>query len=172
MSQRIVTLVGLTLALGFAGATMAQESSASASAVPATADIVAAIAIEKTANLSFGQVVASAALGTVTMATTGNRSSAGGATLASSSGANAAAFIVTGNGTDTFAITLPTSTVTLTHSNATDTMDVDTFTSNPDGTGQLSRGPLPILVGATLHVAAAQVAGHYAGTFAVTVAYN
>jgi type 1 fimbria pilin len=51
-------------------------------------------------------------------------------------------------------------------------MTVDTFTSNPSGTGTLSGGAQTLNVGATLHVAGAQAAGNYTGTYNVTVAYQ
>jgi len=52
-------------------------------------------------------------------------------------------------------------------------MTVNTFTSTPSGTGQLSvLGSQALTVGATLVVGASQASGSYSGTFSVTVVYN
>ncbi len=140
------------------------------------ATVVQPIAITKAADLNFGSFAAdSDTSGTVVISTADVRSFTNG-TSAVSSGAGtvaAASFNVTGEGTSTFSITLPT-TVTLTHTNLTDTMSVGTFASNPATTGTLTAGAATVKVGATLSVAAAQVPGVYANTsgLPVTVAYN
>jgi hypothetical protein len=52
-------------------------------------------------------------------------------------------------------------------------MVANAFISNPSGTGQLVSGAQNIAVGATLTVAAGQVAGIYTSSaFPVTVNYN
>jgi len=140
----------------------------------ATATIITPISISKNADMSFGNIAVQATTGgTVILAPAGTRSSTGGVTLPSTAGTvTAAAFTVTGSGSLTYAITLPSS-VTLTHSGGVQTMAAASFTSNPSSTGTLSSGTQDIAVGATLTVAAGQLAGVYtSGNFNVTVNYN
>jgi len=122
--------------------------------------------------MDFGTIAESGA-GTVVLATDGSRSVTGGVSTLASGPGTAADFIVTGEPSATYAITLPAS-VSLTGPGPA--MTADTFVSSPTPTGTLSAGPgtETILVGATLNVAAGQTAGAYttAGTFNVTVNYN
>jgi hypothetical protein len=111
--------------------------------------------------------------GTVVMTPAGVRSTTGGVTLPVINGTvTAASFTVTGQGTYTYAITLPAAALTLT--SGANTMTATTFTSTPSATGALTAGTQTLNVGATLNVAAAQAAGIYvSGTpFNVTVNYN
>ncbi len=147
------------------GTTNAAQSSANA-----TARLVTAISIVKTGDLNFGDVLAGAAVGTVRMAPGGARSRTGGAQLGSGLLAQAASFQVGGQARERYAITLPASVNVVSGAN---TMVVDTFRSNPNGTGRLSAaGAQNLNIGATLHVGANQASGTYTGTFSVTVAYN
>ena len=143
----------------------------------ATATIVTPISITKTADMSFGNIaVQTASGGTVILSPAGGRTTGGGGgvTLPATTGTvTAAAFTVNGNGSYTYAITLPSSAVTLTRVANSETMDATAFTSTPSGTGTLSGGTQNLTVGATLTVAAAQVPGVYNSTnFNVTVNYN
>lgn len=142
----------------------------------ATATIVTPISITKNVDMNFGNIAVSAASGgTVILAPAGTRTTAGagGVTLPAVTGTvTAASFTVNGNGSYTYAITLPSSAVTLTGPAAA-TMDATAFTSTPSATGTLTGGTQNLLVGATLTVAAAQAAGVYtSGNFNVTVNYN
>lgn len=154
---------------------MAADATATASI---SATVVTPIAISKTADLNFGSFAADDTVaGTVVIAPAGTRTFTGGASAVSSSAGTvtAASFTVTGESTSTFAITLPSSAVTLTHAtDVTKTMSVGTFVSNPSGTGTLVAGSMAVTVGATLTVAAAQTTGVYtnASGLPVTVAYN
>ena len=169
MKRTLITLA-LAVATLSAGNAFAQANSATATA-NANARVVAAIGLNKTADLNFGDVVAGASLGTVVMSFGGARSATGGTTLGNANGAAAAAFGVTGVAAATYAITLPGSPITISDG-ASHTMTVGTF-SGSKATGTLSGGGTDsFTVGATLNVAAAQVAGSYTGTFNVTVAYN
>jgi hypothetical protein len=134
----------------------------------ATATIIAPIAIAKTTDMAFGNIAVGAGGGTIVLSTAGARSATGDASYQAAPAATAAVFTVTGIAAATYAITLPAST-TIT---GPGTMTVDSFTSNPNGTGTLTGGTSNLLVGATLHVSGAQAAGAYTGTFTVTVAYN
>lgn len=151
----------------------AQTASASAQA-SISASIITPIIITKTTDLSFGNAVAGVSLGTVVISTSGNRTSTGGVILPSALAGtiSQAKFETSGAANQAYAITLP-ATATLTSSS--NTMIVDTFTSNPTiaSGGTLSvDGKQDIYVGATLNVGASQPAGNYTGTFDITVAYN
>ena len=162
-------LVGL---LATSTVAMAQIDDATASA-NAGARIVAAIGITRTADLNFGSVIASAtASGTVVQTAVASPVRTGtGVTLGSAAAVSPATFSVTGEGSTTYAITLPGSPVTL--ANGVNEMTISAFTSSPSGTGTLSAGGAQTLyVGGTLHVAQSQVSGVYTGTFDVTVTYN
>ena len=161
------------LTLLIAGSTTTTFAQSTASAI-ATANIITPISIAKNTDMAFGNLAVQAATGgTVVLAPAGTRSRTSGVTLPATTGTvSAASFTVTGNGSYTYSITLPT-TVTLTHSGGVQTMDATSFTSTPSGTGTLSSGTQNISVGATLTVAAAQLAGVYtSGNFDVTVNYN
>lgn len=141
------------------------------------ATVLTPIAITKTGDLNFGSFAADAdQAGTVVIATGGGRSFTGGASSVTTGlgTVTAASFDVTGEGTATFSITLPSSAVTLTHTDNATTMSVGTFESDPSGTGALVAGAKTVNVGATLTVAAGQAAGVYANAsgLPVTVAYN
>ena len=158
------------------GAFILNSNAQATATATATATIVTPISISKTADMSFGNIAVSASTaGTVILAPAGTRTTggAGGVTLPATTGTvAAAAFTVNGNGAYTYAITLPGS-VTLTRASGSETMTASSFTSTPSGTGTLSGGTQNLTVGATLAVAAAQVAGVYtSGNFNVTVNYN
>lgn len=159
-------------AIGFATSASAQVSATATS----TATIVAPLAIAKTVDMNFGNVAVGASLGTVVLSPAAGRTTTGGVTLSASTPGTvtAAAFNVTGEGAYTYAITLPSSAVTLTRNAGTETMTATAFTSTPSGTGALTAGAQTLNVGATLNVAASQVAGTYvSGTaFTVSVVYN
>ena len=153
-------------------ATMFGQAIASATA---SARMVTPIAIANASDMDFGNIAVSTSAGTVVLATAGTRSATGGVTLPATTGTvTAASFNVTGEGTYTYAITLPT-TYTITETvGSVETMTVNTFTSDPSGTGALTAGAQTLNVGATLNVAASQLAGTYTNAtgFDVTVNYN
>jgi hypothetical protein len=156
--------------LAFTASTFAQVTASAT----ATATVVTPIGISKTVDMNFGNVAASVAAGTVVLATDGSRTATGGVTIPTSGVGTAAAasFTVTGQGTYTFVITLPSTDYTIT--DGTHNMIVNTFTSNPSGTGTLVAGSKTLLVGATLNVGISQAAGVYTNGvgFDVTVNYN
>ena len=139
----------------------------------ATATIVTPISIAKTADMDFGNVaVQSSTAGTVVLAPDNSRVQTGGVTLPATTGTvSAATFTVSGEGSYSYTITLPSS---ITITNAAINMTINTFTSTPSGTGALSSGSQTLKVGATLNVAAGQAAGTYttATPFNVTINYN
>lgn len=163
----------LLTTLGVLAITSAANAQATATAT-ATATVITPISIAKNADMSFGNLAVQAGTGgTVVLAPAGTRTSTSGVTLPAAAGTvSAASFTITGSGSSTYAITLPSS-VTLTRASGSETMAAASFTSNPSGTGTLSSGTQNVAVGATLTVAAGQVAGVYtSGNFNVTVNYN
>ena len=122
--------------------------------------------------MNFGSIAVSPTVaGTVVLATGGTRTKTGGVTLPAVTGTvTAAAFTVSGLGTSTYAITLPTSIVL--NGTPSGTMTVNTFVSNPSGTGALTAGSQTLQVGGTLVVGAAQAAGAYTNTTDMTVTVN
>ena len=161
----VLALVGFT-------ATSTAQSTANATA---SATVITPIAITNASNMNFGNIsVQTATGGTVVLAPAGSRTRTSGVTLPATTGTvSAASFNVTGTAAYTYAITLP-GTVTLTRASGAETMDATSFTSSPSATGTLNgSGAQTLTVGATLTVAAAQVAGSYVSTnFDVTVNYN
>jgi hypothetical protein len=170
--KKLTLLIAILLVVGFSTNAFAQPN-VSANAT-ATGTIIAPIAISKTVDMNFGNIVSGAALGTVVLTPAGIRSVTGGAFLPTAvpGTITAASFTVTGAANFTYAITLPAAATTVT--SGANTMTVDTWTSTPTTTGTLTGGTQTLTVGGTLHVGASQAAGVYvSGTaFAVTVAYN
>lgn len=173
--KKLTALLAAGLVLGASGMAMAADATDTA-AIGAT--ILAPIAITKTTDLNFGSFAADAVGGGTVIVTPASDREFSGKTSAVSTGAGtvtAAAFNVTGEGVATYSITLPAA-VTITHTNETDSMSVATFVSNPAATGggTLTGGAQTVNVGATLTVAAGQLAGVYshATGLPVTVAYN
>ncbi len=141
----------------------------------ANATVVIPIAIAASSpHLRFGSFSTSAAGQTVAIATNGARTLTGALGVGTGQNAfGAASFAVTGEGALTYAITLPSTTnITTGIGDATRTMAVSAYASNPSGTGALTAGAQTLLVGATITTVASQVAGVYTGNFTVTVAYN
>lgn len=159
-------IMGLVLVALGASATASAQSDATASA---TATLITPISISKTVDMDFGSVAASATAGTVVLGTDGVATPSGGVTLPGGTPA-AAEFSVTGEGTSTFDITLPSS-ITLSDG-GTNTLTVDSFTSNPATTGTLTAGAATVKVGATLNVPANTPAGTYTNTTDLTVTVN
>ena len=163
-------LVLAIMLFAFTASTFAQVTASATS----TATIVAPIGITKTVDMNFGNIAVSGA-GTVVMDPASTRTTTGAITLPAITGTVAAAsFDVTGNDGYTYTITLPTTDYTITRVAGTETMIVNTFTSNPNGTGTLTGGTETLNVGATLNISAGQVGGVYTNAtgFDVTVNYN
>jgi hypothetical protein len=154
------------LAMGFSAQSFAQ-SSATANA---TATLVTPISISKSVDMDFGTVAASATAGTVVLDVNSTVSPTGGVSLPGGT-PTAAQFDVSGEGTSSFSISLPTSIILTSGLN---NLTVNGFTSTPNGTGTLTAGAAVVKVGATLAVPANQPAGTYTNTndLTVTVNYN
>lgn len=132
----------------------------------------AAQTVSNNTSLSFGAFTAGSG-GTVNLSAIGARSKTGGVMLSSQGApASAAQFSIGGTASSTVVITLPADgTVTLT--DGANTMALNGFVSNPNGTGIVGGGgTLIVSVGAVLTVGSAQPPGSYTGSFNVTVDYQ
>ncbi|HEY0435333.1 MAG TPA: DUF4402 domain-containing protein, partial [Phenylobacterium sp.] len=138
------------------------------------AKIIRGIAIAKTGDLVFGAVVKPAAgPGSVVIdATTGSRSTTGGAVGMASPTPGRASFNVTGEGGQAFSITVPASF----QMTGPQPMTVTTTNSagpSPILSGALgSQGAFAFGVGGSAPINAGTLSGDYTGSFTVTVAYN
>lgn len=168
MLRKILTISAASLTL----ATMTGSVQAATSSATASATVLTPIAITTTTNMSFGDLYAdTVSPGTVVLATDGSRTTTGGASLGTTTG-TAAVFAVTGDGSATYAITLPSTDVTITDASL-NTMTVNTYGHNAGGSPALDAGGNGSFnVGATLNVGISQPSGTYSGSFDVTVNYN
>jgi hypothetical protein len=174
--RKIISIVTLITAVVAVSTTANAQAS---QAAPSGATVVTPISITNdnpTVGLSFGNItVSSTQGGTVVITPTGARSATGGAKLPAVNGTFAAAeFTVNGQGDFAYAITLPTTDITLTGTGAaTNTMTLGTFISTPSGSaGKLTSGSQALSVGGTLAVGAAQAADTYANTTDLIVTVN
>lgn len=173
------TAVVALLAVAATGRAEAQGSSTFSTT--ASAMIAGSLRITNTGPLHFGDVLPSAAPGTVsvnlTTATTPTvtRTAIAGASL-SGTAFSAATFLVerTGTGNPHVYVTLPPAPVTIVRSGGGASMTVDTFRSNLNAScngsspGPCPTAPFTLWVGGRLNVGANQLPGVYSGTFAVT----
>ncbi len=173
------------LALAIASFAVAQSASAqSVSATSnATGTIVSPLTITWLTDMRFGNMAVTPTSGTVVMAPTsgsGGRTATGGVSLPGVTGTvSAASYTVTGEGGDTYTITLPSSASTLADGSS-HTMTLDSWTNNFGSTHTFSGTGFStetLYVGGTLHIAGSQTPGVYAlttggsGVFSVTLNY-
>jgi hypothetical protein len=169
MKKLVLLFASLFLIMIASKNVSAQNPTASDDAI-ASATIIEVISIEQQQDLIFGNIIASAAGGTVIIANDGNPSYSGVLAPTGNEGTRQQAiFKVEGQGGVTYDIDLPES---INITDGTNNMTVDDFTSNPNGTGILTGGEQNVHVGATLNVGANQSTGVYQGSFTVTVVYN
>ncbi len=164
---------GLAEADFFAFAAESPATPTSGAIGPFRATVIRSIAIAKTSDLVFGRVVKPlAGAGSVTIdAITGARTFSGAQGL-DTPVPTRAAFSVTGEGGQTFSVTVP-ATFDMT---GPQTMTVTT-SSSVAGTAMLSStlgsaGSFTIGVGGSAPINASTLNGDYSGSFVVTVAYN
>ena len=160
------SLLFSVIMIAFTAGAFAQSATATATAV-----IVSPITIARTADMSFGNIIADADGGTVVLVPAGTRTLNGLTSPSIVGTVTAASFTVTGLIDATYAITLPPNH---TINSGANSMVVNTFTSTPSGTGTLTGGTETLNVGATLNVGLNQASGTYtnAAGFTVTVNYN
>lgn len=161
--------------LGISAVSFGQQSTDTEQAT-ATAKIIVPIALQKNADLAFGNIIPGAEAGTVVLAASNARTGTN-VTLGMSSSASAASFTVTGLANNTYSVTLPgDNAIELTSTaNGAVAMKITTFTTFAvSGTmGVIEGGGTQVFkVGATLNVGANQAAGDYTGNFNVSVNYN
>lgn len=172
-----LTLAVAIAMLGTSGAAYAQTSATQSTT--ATTQIIRAISINPGTTLQFGRIVKpSTGTGTVTVDTSGGRTSGGGATLAGGT-ATAATYTVNGEGGQNITITHDAS-VTLTNTTpgaGGGTISASLTSSDADGAATLSNslgaaGSFGFSIGGTLSIPSAANTGDYTGNFNVVVAYN
>ena len=175
MSFIVLVLAALVASLGTSPQATAQQAAATTSAA-AGATIAAAMSIvANPAALSFGSIVAGASTpGIVEQTAAASPARNGtGLRLGSAATVSAATFRVTGDGSATYSVMLPSAPATATCASPIGAMTVTLCNSLPSDTGLLNAGRAQtIYVGGTLHVAKGQIPGVYTGTFDVTVAYD
>ena len=142
--------------------------------VSTNAKIITPITITGDKALEFGDVAVNANAGTVVITTAGVASRTGGVSLPNSGATRSqATFDVTGENSQTYAITVVNSSVDIT--DGTNTMTVNNIVTDPTPTGTLSgTGTQTINVGGTLNVAGGQAPGTYTNTtdLEIHVDYN
>jgi len=130
------------------------------------------IRVRTTDDLTFGQITSdvSQSGSVIIAAASGAKTTTGGATDLGGTHSRSI-FSITGDKDVAFSISMPSS-VTLNGSGA-DTVTVDSFTSDPAGSGVLSAsGQATLNVGATLNLNANHPAGSYSGAYDVIVNYQ
>ena len=173
--------LALISAFAFGAATVGGISAAAEATATASGTVIVPIAIAKTVDLSFGKFAPGAG-GTITVSTSGDRTSSGVIMSAIGSSPTAAKFDVTGDADATYSIAHSgTAVLTNTTGVGDETMTLTKFSDLTAGdatTGNVASGTLSaggaqsIYVGGTLTVGAAQVPGVYTGTVIATVEYN
>jgi hypothetical protein len=164
-------------AAGMAMASLGVASTANAATsdqADVTAEILTAlsVAVDPADNtLDFGQIAPGASAATVVVGPNGTLTGGCPAAVICAGSTNAPSFDVVGNPNALVYVTFTNASETL--SNGTDSMTVDTFTTDGSGTLTLDgAGVGEFTVGGSLDVAASQAAGVYTGTLEVNVAYN
>jgi hypothetical protein len=160
--------------IGFSAITFAQDTKTAT----ASATIIGPISLTKVTDMNFGNIAVGTAAGTVVLSPAGTRN-ATNVTLPAVTGTfTAATFTVSGEGSRTYSITIPTTDHTIKNTTGTggETMIVNAFTSTPTvaAGGTLNAGTQTLAIGATLNVSGSQAAGTYVSetAFPVTVNYN
>ena len=177
MKKVTLILAAIVMIAGVTTKTMAQNSASANAGVK----IVKALTLTKTADLHFGTMTIPTAGVVISLSTTNARTAdvPGNITLLPQAPVAAnAAYTVAGSADATYAITLPSSNVTINGPGSAYTIVnnfvAKTASTGTDGlTGTLNgSGADSFVVGAKLNLAGSQAFGIYSGTFDVTVNYN
>ncbi|MFV0626567.1 MAG: DUF4402 domain-containing protein [Alphaproteobacteria bacterium] len=158
--------VRVALTLGLLGATEGT--------IPIEVTFLKPLGIVETTQMKFGAInVTPSSAGAVRLTPTGVRTivSGGGLSLASNAGVpTAGSFSITGEGSQTVNISLP-STTTLSNGSG-GTVTLSNFSSSPSGSALLnSNGDLTLSVGADVNISTGQQSGTYNGTYTIQVNY-
>jgi hypothetical protein len=138
-----------------------------------TATVIRSIAISKTSDLVFGRIIRpNTGSGSVTIdPTSGARTAVNVQTLDTPSPSRAA-FSITGEGGQAFAVTMP-ATVQMTGPQTLTLTTASSASATPSLSGTLgSQGSFVLGIGATAPLSSTTPTGDYSGSFTVTVAYN
>lgn len=143
--------------------------------VQGKARIIAPITLANTDNqaLDFGIIARGTAASTVVVGAVASPAinvASGDAVVLTSSTQSAAKFTVGGEGSKTYAITIPSSAQTITDGGS-NSLSITGFTCSNGATGTIGTNDV-FYVGGTLTVPNNAVPASYTGTFSVTVAYN
>lgn len=182
--KKTILFAAIVLMAGFSTTAMAQTS-ATVTATAAGAKLIVPMTLTQTSPLHFGTItLPDGTGGTVLLSTANARTFTGAGVIASAVAPlqTNAAYNVTGTQNVTYALTLPTAITVTETVGSTATMIINALTvkfgTNAEKTAVAATSVLSaegtdnFIVGGTLTVASAQVAGIYAGTFPVTVDYN
>jgi hypothetical protein len=173
--KNILLFIGILTLMIFSVLGVNAQVSASTKGT-ATAEVIEALTTTETSQLNFGRFSPETQGGKIILTPDGVRSAQGTVVLAGGTH-NPASFYVTGQYEATFSITLPAGPELLTNAVSNKTMQVGEWQSIPPagvGAGKLIGGSLNVKVGASLTIGDmnANPVGIYAGTYAVTFAYN
>lgn len=175
----LIGAVGALAVAAWGGAASAQASSTQTTTGSAT--VFQPIVLGKTSDLSFGTLVRPASgNGTVTIAAADGTRTLTGAGALLSTGPNAAAaraaYTVTGEGGQTFSITVPAN-FNMTRVSGSEIIQVTLASTATTATlnsvlGSPTAGTASFGVGGSIPITNGTAGGAYTGTFSVTVAYN
>lgn len=168
LSVRLKTYALLVSALAFACPAHAATATGNSQAV-----ILTPLSVVNTDTLRFGDIIAGASAGTVTIDPyTEARTTTGGAT-AYGGAVSAGKFTGLSDGTSHLKIDVPVGSITITRVGGGATMLVDNFDINGNKNNWVPGGAVYTFnVGARLRVGANQMTGTYTGTYSVTVNYR
>lgn len=160
----------LFLMVLFFSATALGQTQATAS-FTASVTIIEPIGITNTSDMNFAAIDAKGG-GMVVLTPDNGRFASGGVQLADGTNVSAASFRVTGQQGYSFSVTLPEGEYLL--SNGSQNIILKDFTSNLEGSGDLTSGISEFRVGATVEIQPGQNSGTYKsmGNLPVTVHYN
>jgi len=169
-----VILTAVAIAAFILSATAADNVANKTVSVQSKARIITPITLANTSSqaLDFGVIARGATDATVVVSSSAAPSInvlTGDAVVLSSAPQTAAKFTVGGENAKTYAITIPSTTQTIT--SGANSLNITGFTCSNGATGTIGTNDV-FYVGGTLSVPAAAVAASYTGTFSVTVAYN
>ena len=173
---RAVVMGALKTAL-VAGICIGPSLAARAATATGTAQlvVVAPFTVVKTADLVFGNLIASATSSTVTINPNTLARTTTGGIIGASGAFHPAEFVTQGEPNRRVNIRLPNGSTLLTRVGGGATMTVTNFTRNgapPNSTPLDATGLLTFRVGGQLNVAANQMPGSYVGSFTVEVQYQ
>lgn len=165
-------IFALTVALfGITNISFGQNTAAATAA--AGARIITPITIKKNKALEFGDIISASAANTVTIPPAGARTATNPNALlvTASRTPQAAEFTVAGETSLSYTVVIDDSII-LTGATTSETMTVDNFQHNANGSLNATTGEETFSVGADLKVGATQASDIYTGSFTVTVTYQ